>query len=231
VRVALVIALAGTGCSRLFGLDTPQLSTDAGSDDAGRGDAAIDAQPVDGAVDANPKEETLVFVQGSNGYSGAFDTYISQGSPTSSYPNDTGLRFRGTDRWALIEFDGILGGSGIPTGATIISATLTVYFQNPNPSLVNEVSIPWSSTVTYDTFGGSPGVQAGDVGALVDNAGSVTGAHDYDVTASISRWQAGTTNNYGWMFAADGGGGGDGIIRSCEDANNQRPKLTVTYLP
>ena len=75
-------------------------------------------------------QTTVTFQQGVNGYNGSFDRLIGTSSSVTGNtvesvfidgdPNDSARKDY------LIRFDDIFGGTGIPTGATILDANLSV---------------------------------------------------------------------------------------------------------
>src|SRR6185503_7172177 len=84
-----------------------------------------------------PTSLTATFRQGVLGYTGAVDTYIDAGNPTTSNATNVLLTTDGVppaneERQTLIRFDNIFGnGAGqIPVGSTINSATLTFNVSN-----------------------------------------------------------------------------------------------------
>ena len=116
-------------------------------------------------------------------------------------------------------------------GATIQSATLSyVVSDTGNAASLHEVVVAWAESVTYNTFGGTPGVQANEYGALVGTAGgAATGPQSVDVTASLAAWAQNPAANRGWIFRPTGTNGVD--FRSSEYGTvSQRPSLTVRYV-
>ncbi|MFM7185639.1 MAG: DNRLRE domain-containing protein, partial [Planctomycetota bacterium] len=140
-------------------------------------------------------------------------------------------------RQALVRFDVIVGGTGIPAGAVIESATLglrtstTPQSHSADPMTLSRMLAPWSDTSTWTSLGS--GVSTDGVEAILGgNATFVPsvngGALAFDVTESVYAWQSGAPNR-GWAFTP---GGTDGWrIESAEAATvGNRPALTVTYV-
>lgn len=222
---AVLILLASTGCSQIFGLEAPQ-RIDAGND------IVIDAAR-DGSVVPPDALVTLTFRQGANGYTGASDTYIDAGAPNASREADSLIRVRDAQRWGLLQFSGVFGSTAdrIPPAATIVSATLQLAMQGVNcTGTIADVNVSWTDTVTYNTFGPTPGVQITEDHAIPSIAmPTMPGLQSLDVIDSVKHWQ--TTSNNGWIFIADAGGG-ECTFRSGDDAFLQmHPLLTVSYMP
>jgi hypothetical protein len=188
--------------------------------------------------EASTAPTTVTFRQGDDGYSGTVDTFIMEDEPGAAHGTLESVEWDARDpqsstppreKLALIRFDGIFGAGQIPPGATIQSATLTYYVYNTGDSAnVNQVVIDWSEDVTYNGFGGDPGVQTDEYGASVGSAGGATGAQSIDVTASLVAWAGDPSSNQGWIFWPTGEDGVD--FRSSEyGIIDQRPLLTVEY--
>ena len=170
------------------------------------------------------------------------DTYIMEGSANTDHGALGSVEWdgddppgTGQDKIALVRFDSIFGpGLGqVPLGATISSATLTYSVYNlGNLSNVHEVLNDWSEGVTYNDFGGDPGVQPDEYGDLVEAASAFVsiGVHSADVTASVSAWANAPLQNRGWIFLPTGSDGVD--FRSSEHSTiAERPRLEVVYIP
>jgi hypothetical protein len=194
---------------------------------------------------------TVVRQQGIAGYAGTQDTWISQANPNSSY-GDAGTRvsdddvtnsfFSDKQGQALVRFDGLIGPNGVPAGATILSATLTLQIADDidtplfNPDFfIHPILIPWSESSTWNSLGG--GLQFGsELGPLVaimagDNDPDGDGLRTIDITGVVQQWANGAPN---WGFAILPeiiSGNDDGIeIFSSESANPLlRPAIEVVY--
>ena len=196
-----------------------------------------------GACEGTPV--TVTFQQDVAGYTGTQDTYLYQSGPDT--PEGAVITWRwdtddppssGLYEYGLVRFDGIFGEAAgqIPVGATISSATLTLYVENGTVTpagSVNEAAVDWSeATTTWNNFGGEAGVDLDEYGALVA-ATPVTGASvsaSISVTSSVQAWSDGLRANYGWIFRP---AVTDGVaVTSSEGATPaNRPKLSVTYIP
>jgi hypothetical protein len=181
--------------------------------------------------------DTLVFQDVSGGYAGTVDTYLSENEPTTSHgtlirvewdnddPSGTGRR-----NIALLRFDGMFGaGPGqIPPGAQITSAALRYVVNDSGDSgRLHESLVDWDELVTWDTFGGEPGVQTDERSAQVTTLPGTSGAQNVNVTESLTRWAADPSTHHGWVVLPTGSGGVQ--FRSREYTVNpaNRPKLTV----
>ena len=182
-------------------------------------------------------EASVTFQEGVGGYSGTKDTYLHQNENTTDHGSLATFNWDTDDGsgilFGLLRFDDIFGsGAGqIPLDAVIQSATILYYVADAGSSAnVFEAAIDWAEAVTYNNFGGEPGVQAGDYGTQVASAaGSTTGSFQVDVTSSITGWQSSPASNRGWLFYPTGTDGID--VSSSENTTvANRPRLTVTYL-
>jgi hypothetical protein len=194
---------------------------------------ALTAWPT--AARAGP--EAISFRQGENGYLGTSDTFLSQAAPSTYYGAWSVVEWDGDDaggqNFGLLRFGDIFGaGVGrIPPKSFIIQATLTYEVGNSgNDGTVNEVLAEWTESTTYDTFGGEPGVQADEYGALVGTALGGSGPQSLDVTASLSTWSDGPAANKGWVFRPTGGTDGVQFYSSDYGTAAVRPRLDITYL-
>ncbi|MBP7148345.1 MAG: DNRLRE domain-containing protein [Acidobacteria bacterium] len=224
--------------------DTCSGGTCANTDNCGTG---FTCNLTSGTCEVTPV--TATFRQGANGYTGSVDTWINAGATTTSYGGDVTLNIDGVppatdERQALIRFDNIFGdGLGqVPAGATITSATLTIYVSNATAQVTNwhRMLAAWTGSETWSAFGAAPwnataGVQADGVEALAtaDLAPATltpTGSHALDVTASVQAWAADPGSNFGWVITT---APADTLaFDSAEGATlSQRPMLSITYEP
>jgi hypothetical protein len=217
--------LASTGCSQIFGIDPPQRLDAALADSALDGDAPPVAVPI-----------TVTFQNGVDGYTSARDTWIDAGGPNMSRENDSPLRIRNGDRWALLAFADIFGtgATQIPPSATIQSARLDVILANNNcqASLAN-ILVAWTDSVTYNTLGPTAGPQMTEDFStpFAPLPTAMPGTISIDVTNSVKAWQSAPLSNNGWLFVPTGGTT-DCTIRSSEENQSQfRPLLSITYVP
>ncbi|HKQ47852.1 MAG TPA: metallophosphoesterase [Phycisphaerae bacterium] len=181
----------------------------------------------------------VTYQEGVNGYTGTADTFLQQAAPASNngaldrceWDSDDPVG-TGQDNVALIRFENIFGnGAGqVPPGSQIFSATLSlVVFNSGDAGTVREAAIDWSESTTWNTFGPSPGVQAGDYGASVATVGGSITTQNITVTSSLATWSADPAANRGWIILPTGNGGVE--FRSSEYAVNPllRPKLSISY--
>jgi hypothetical protein len=187
---------------------------------------------------------TATFQQGVDGYTGTVDTYIGTGRGNQA--TSPALIIDGPDVQSLLRFDGIFGPATnqIPTGSTIVSATLTLRVgSDPNDPSTTPVNLhrllhPWLDTDLWAAYGVSPwntqgGIQADGVDAEATADATVTmntpnTAYAVSVTRSVQAWASGTSNNYGWTVLPTSM---DGLRVASAEATtaSYRPRLSVTY--
>jgi hypothetical protein len=189
---------------------------------------------------------TLVFQEGSNGYTGQFQLQISDegttrlGSAVEVYGVDGGL----PDVNDLMRFDNIIGNATgqIPPNAKILDASLTVTVggstndTSPGPFLVDRLTVPVDATTTHDGIsnGSSDGpLQGARRGsARTPVAGfprlALNAVGSANVTNIVREWTSGIPN-YG--FSIYDGGTSDALSYGTvgNKTVSKRPKLTVTY--
>jgi autotransporter-associated beta strand protein len=214
------------------------------TDDANRFSLPLDLPARFAEIDLPGVRHTVAFQQGVAGYAGTRDTYLSAAEPTTSSATAAGLWVDGDasdasgsqPRQALLRFDGILGGAGIPSGALIESATLalrtgtTPQSHSSDPMTMHRMLTSWSDGSTWLSTGGiaADGTEA----ILGGNSTFVTaingGPLSFDVTESLHAWQSGAPN-LGWAFLP---GGTDGWRFESSEAARiaDRPALEVTYV-
>jgi len=196
------------------------------------------------ALDEPGIRHTVTFRQGVGGYAGTRDTFISAAEPLTSNAAAAGLWVDGDSsdvggaqpRQSLLRFDDIFGAGGIPAGAAIDAATLslrtgrTANSQSNDPMSIHRVIGDWTDTSTWNSFG--DGIAADGVEAIIGGNASFTpsvngGSLSFDVTESLFAWRSGAPNR-GWAFLP---GGPDGWrFESAESSRaDDRPALTVTY--
>ncbi|MDZ7858116.1 cadherin domain-containing protein [Sphaerotilus sp.] len=176
----------------------------------------------------------LQFQQGANSYSGAQDVRIVSGTPSTNYGNETAI-YQNAGEQVLIRFDSLFGsGPGqIPAGATITSASLTLYLDNigtGSATMHQLLGLTWNqATATWNSTGNGvqlDGVEAAatPVSTLASNSNgfnTFTG-----LETSLQSWADGTTNQ-GWVINK---AGSDWRYHSSENASAAlRPYLTVSY--
>ena len=200
-----------------------------------------------------PQTAFKAFQQGIGGYEGTQDTWVSQQNPNTSYgdndrrvsDDDTANSFFSDYRGqALVRFDGIVGGQGIPEGSEILSATLVIDIADDidtplfNPSfLVHKVVRAWSESSTWNSLSGGLSVGSDLAPSFAsfsgDNNPNSETMRRIDVTQVVRDWMSGAPN---WGLAIMPqiiSGNDDGIeIIASENANTLlRPRLEVTYRP
>jgi hypothetical protein len=191
---------------------------------------------------------TVVLQDGLNGYSGTRDTNIAAYSPTSTFGANTSLaaslangNLRPLVRFAIFASEG----GPVPNGATIQSATLSLYRTTPysDHSTLNRVLRDWKENeATWNkanagTNWTTPGAAdsgtdiAGTADAVV-TSGYATGWVNFDVTGGVSAFASGSASNYGWKLTNDQTVN-FAAFNSREFAADPtlRPKLTIAYLP
>jgi hypothetical protein len=222
---AVLILLAATGCSQILGIEAPQRL------DAAVADATQDDAPPDVGM-----RMTLTFQNGVGGYTSARDTWIDSGAPNMSRENDSPLHVRNAERWSLLAFDALFGDTPtqIPPTATIDSAHLDVFIATNNcQASLADIVVPWADTVTYNTFGPTPGPQMTEdfstPFAVVPT--TLIGKVSIDVTNSVKAWKATPAGNNGWLFVPTGGTNDCAIRSSDENQAQLHPLLSVTYVP
>lgn len=205
-------------------------------------------------------QTTVTLQQGLNGYTGAADARIA----CCTYAN---TNFGSAQDMSLIPENSVAGllrfnifqseGGPVPNGATITSATLSLYkyWSTGGTFKATRILKNWSeSAVTWNNTGAgapwaTPGVFSGDILATPDGQGTVGDAGNtclvtsnwppacwlhIDVTSGVQAFASGTAN-YGWKLAYIAGSGpndNDGkefVTRESTSLPGQRPQLTITY--
>lgn len=188
------------------------------------------------------------------------DTSLRQPVPTRNFGISTPITVGrsggvGTEHWSLIQFDL----SSIPSVATILSATLTLWViseetttdigvtanrslvewfeglsDNTDPG-VGENASTWNfrnanGSVAWGTAGGQSGV---DFAATATDTTTVTGISqyfDWDVTADVQNFVNGTYTNYGWWLRTTNTAAARKVIATSDHATaSLRPELVVVY--
>ncbi len=181
----------------------------------------------------------VTFQNGVSSYTGTVDTFVQQAAPATANGASTAAEWDGDDppgtnqvNAALVRFDSIFGGGvgQVPIGSQINSATLSyTVFNTGTVGIIYEAATSWSGATSWNTLGGTPGVDAADYGTYVNSAsGTSLTTYNVDVTPSLILWSSDPTLNKGWIILPTGT---DGVqIRSSEYATiASRPKLTVNY--
>ena len=161
------------------------------------------------------------------------DTQIHEGVPTANYGTIStfGLRNYSSTPFSikgLLQFDL----SGIPAGATITSATLTLttkFFTAGTDFYVtvyrvtstwDELAVTWN---TQPTVGAS--IATGQLASVSDTSA------DFDLTTAVQNWYSGAWTNYGLRIDKDVNENKAITVYSSDEATaSYRPKLVIVYL-
>lgn len=183
--------------------------------------------------------------QGLDGYTGTTDAHMydyhsssNYGSRTYLYDQNSKFKHRSLLRFAVFQSEG----GPVPDGATIISATLSVYkysYYNHTyqwvPLLIDwrESEVNWERPQIGEVWSSPSGTGVGsDIADAADGEGSVgwsPGWLDIDITGGIRAIAAGRPN-FGWSLAPAGGNSNIKRYRSSESSyTDQRPKLLINY--
>jgi hypothetical protein len=168
------------------------------------------------------------------------DTYINADKPDENKGGETRFRTRpqsGEEKHSLLLFDL----SGIPSGAIIDSATLTVMSKNGRSNHIVEVhplTTLWSElTATWNTPDGNTAWSGGAFGSADYDptgygtfvpVGGDTGV-SIDVTALVDRWVNQVLANHGILMLATGADNGDAEWYSIEEGNASRHPVLVVH--
>ncbi len=190
---------------------------------------------------------TVTFQSGVAGYTATDDTFIRGTTDGGvNFGSETDLQWDQSTtagEYALIRFDNLFTTEGgpIPEGVVISSATLSYMTTDlssgstaeGDPANVYESLVAWDgSTVTYNTFGSTAGVQTADYNAtpvVTANATAASTVYSIDVTTSLQSWSTDPDANLGWIFVPTADDGVN-IYASEEATVSYRPSLSVTYL-
>lgn len=211
-------------------------------------------------------QTTVTFQQGVNGYSGTFDRLINLVSSTNGSAVDTTANSFFIDgdpedqsrADLLIRFDDIIGGSGIPTSAIILDATLTLTTtstavnansQSGEAFNVYRLIKPFDENSSLDgdfgdsNFLWSPGVDGVEPeqaeadyilgsfdGLILAPAKNVDTPYSANVTRAVQSWVDGDPN-FGVAVLSDHVDNDDGwsVHSTGSSLVEARPLLTVTY--
>jgi PKD repeat protein len=205
-------------------------------------------------------QTTVTLQNGTNNYTGTTDDWIVAFSGADlnegTYP-DLPIRSADTDR-SIIRFAIFTSEGGpVPTGATITSATLSLYKYDGPDAVIQATRLlkNWTETgATWNTTGtGTPWSVPGasgtgtDVASSADGQASIADATannctaapfpaacwlNIDVTTGVRAFSSGTPN-YGWLLTqVSSSAPGNYKNFDAKDNNNfpaLRPKLTITY--
>ena len=171
------------------------------------------------------------------------DTHLAQASSVQNFGAATLLlsnsQTNGQSR-LLLYFDL----SGIPTGATIQSAVMELYYASSRVTTtealrVHRVTRSWTELgATWRTYDGTNNwaAQGGDydaaVAASVNLDGTVNVWKQWTITSLVQSWTSGTFTNYGVLLESPpASGNNERRFNSSESTpTTLRPKLTITYV-
>jgi hypothetical protein len=196
-------------------------------------------------VELDPSEQTVVLQEGLNGYAGTSDSYAYEyhgganfGSRSYLSEKRTGVRNRSFVQFAIFASEG----GPVPDGATITSATLSlykssvydqVYRLHPLLSEWKESEVSWNNRKAGVPWNSPGGTGLGsDIATQHDSdAVALWGSMwvDFEVANRLQTMSAGG-DNFGWVLQAISGNGNDKRYVSSEAENaERRPKLVVHY--
>jgi len=207
------------------------------------GGASTTSAGVSITVDAAAGSGTVTLQDASGGYSGTRDVYLDWFNPGYAWGQANRMLEYGTAYADLVRFAVFVSEGGpVPDGATITSATLSLYKQSAYDQSYQlrrvlrdwvEGQATWNSarTGTPWAVAGASGVGS-DIGAGVEATASIgwdPGWVNFDVTAGVSAMSTGVAN-YGWKLQPVSGTSALKTFTSREGATpSQRPKLVVSY--
>jgi hypothetical protein len=208
--------------------------------------AATTSASVTVTVTSATGSATVTLQDGLGGYSGTRDTYLYEfhsninfGSKTFLEDKATTSRFRSMVRFAVFASEG----GPVPDGATIVSATLSLYkfssydyIYRLRPLLTNwvETQATWQLSRTGVPWGAAGATGVGtDLATTYDAQASAVwnpGWVAFDVTNGIKAMATGRTN-YGWLLEPVSGNSNLKEFQSREYTKDPtlRPKLVITY--
>lgn len=195
----------------------------------------------DEPVKEAPGAVEISFQHGVNGYRGTVDTEIwalATKTILDENPNaSSDANNDGGESQVLMRFDEIFGGGPrqIPKGSTIVAAKLVVAaFDQGSTVNLHRMLVPFGKHSTWDSLISGVSADGFEASRHKDGftfgkiAASTSGAV-FDVTDTLQIWSNGKPN-HGWVFLNTGGNGWD-FYTAEFDKIEQRPKLTVKYLP
>jgi hypothetical protein len=182
-------------------------------------------------------------------FAAAQDAWIDQSNTTQNHGRDNTLRVQGTTRRirrSLVLFDL----TALPPGSCVSSALLRLTLTNtqskPRTYAVHRLTQGWTegtgkarSGVTWNNRSATqswtqPGGDFVPAPTATTATGTLSGvAIQWNVTADVAAFRAGTATNYGWLVKdANEGSGGEFRFASRENATAAaRPRLEIAYSP
>ena len=204
-------------------------------------------------------QTTVTLMESLNGYAGSTDNTITSNAPTTNYGAMTTYQLRPESVNSLLIRFAIFAAEGgpVPDGATITSATLSLYkYWGPAATFKasrlkknwSESQSTWNLAATGTAWESAGALGASDVEGTADGQGSVGDAQvdgcstsgpwpeacwlHVDVTSGVQAFANGTPN-YGWKLAFVSGPNESNAkeFNSTENTSwpSLRPKLTITY--
>jgi len=186
---------------------------------------------------------TLVLQHGLSGYAGATDTFLDNYLQTTARGGSATLWQSRVNYVPLVRFAIFQSEGGpVPNGATVQSATLSIYKQYYDDTyVVNALLTRWvqsQATWWYAQTGvawsvgganaaGSDYVSAPDASVA---GGFNPGWLNFDVTSRVAQWSVNPSANYGWRLSQTGTSPQEKQFNGSEYATDVtlRPKLTIT---
>lgn len=158
------------------------------------------------------------------------DTYVNQGSSSSSYGGTTTMLVqpnRGSEKQSLILFDLSKCPTAIPTTGGADSATLSLRITSAPKSsrtlTVWRAGASWSSSTTWNTRP-STGSQT-----TTFSTGTNASTVSIPVTIDVDNFIQGTSND-GWVITDEGSSAAqDTTTFATSNAASNKPTLTITY--
>jgi hypothetical protein len=218
----------------------PHVLTARATDNAG---ASTLSAPVNVTVDPPVGSGTVTLQDGAGGYAGTRDTYLDSYNVNHVWGSATQILEYGGNYGALVRFAVFVSEGGpVPDGATITSATLSLYKQTAYDQAyeLRRVLKDWAEgQATWNKADGlTPWAVAGakGLGSDIDTAVAATasvgwnpGWVDFDVTSSVAAMSAGLPN-YGWKMQGTGGTLALKRFTAREAADfSHRPVLAVSF--
>ncbi|RLA50961.1 MAG: hypothetical protein DRR42_11685, partial [Gammaproteobacteria bacterium] len=210
------------------------------------GGAIASSLPVAVDVLADPNSNSIILQEGLDGYNGTRDSYLYEYHKSTNYgpisyikEKPTGSRFRSLIGFAIFQSEG----GPVPAGATITSATLSLYkssYYDHNyklhPLLASwlEDEVTWKRTQIGVAWSSEGATGAGsDFDALYDSEAAAQwdpGWVEFDVSGGVQAMSLGRAN-FGWIMEPAGGNNNTKKFRSSEYTGDTslRPKLVIQY--
>jgi hypothetical protein len=175
-------------------------------------------------------------------YGGTHDTTLEETSPDTNLGADSSWEWDAESgdppgqKIGLLRFADVIGlGPGqVTPGSLVVSAVIGLQVWDPTTGLpgdIRDVLVDWDEdVVTWNDFGGDPGVQPDEFGSHIADAPVDLGAAEREVTASVQAWADDPATNRGWVCLPNANNGVE--VRSSEySTQSLRPQLTVQWLP